>query len=181
MKIAKSLISIILLVSLLSGCSLLTEDVTKKEVPEKVFTIEKYNVSITVPSTFEKITEETEWDIQLSDNNIYLSTMVYNYEEIPESTSKDEVFEIQNQKILSERSNVETIIPETSYYYDDKKIYHTRLSAVSEVGKNYYDSFLVDMYDDEMIAWVLVTGTPEVIEQQTEQIKNYVKSLKHKD
>ena len=178
MKKFKLLISVIIIATLLSGCAFIPNKLANKQENDNViFAISDYNMQLTADSEFKKAEQESEWDLQITDNNVYLSVMAYKSIDLNENQSPEDAYDAQNKELFEKRDNVSVIIKKNTEISEDKIIIHTRYSAESEVGKNYYDSFLVNFPEKETFAWILVSGVPSVIENYTEKVEDMVFSL----
>lgn len=167
----------VILTASVSGCGRLVNMTVKDE--EAFFQVPMYEVGITAPGYFEKVESSGGWDMQLFDGSVYVSLMVYNYSDLAEGTSPKDVYDFQNEDIFSRRENVAVIIEEKGEILNGAVFVGTRYTGEQDGFKNYYDSYLVDMEEHSVFAWVLVTGTPSVIENRTEELKEIVYSVEY--
>lgn len=159
----------------LTGC--LPLDLATATYDEKEFTIEDYGVSFTATTEWEE-SEDTPFDLQISDNNSYFSVMAYNQIDLAEDQTPESIYEWHNEDIFSRRENVKIIEDYTTYTNNGKTITSTLYSAEFDEGKNYYYSFLVTFDDNEdVFAWVLVTGVPSYISNHKDDYIEIVNTM----
>lgn len=157
---------------LLSGCSVL-EDVTPFiEITEKGFSVEDYGLQITADSTFRENTGGS-FDLQITNDDAYISVMAYKYIDLPEDTTPADVFDMQNDDLLSKRTAVNVIEEATTEGAITKALY----SAEKDGVKNYYGSYLMDFPEAQTFAWVLVTAVPSYFESNRAYLDGIVCSL----
>lgn len=166
----KKLTLLLLIVCMLfsaAGCSALNDVADLISPTEEVFSIEGYRLQITADSTF-KTNTGGNFDLQITNGKAYISIMAYKYIDLPEDTTPQDVYDVQNEDLFSKRTNV-TAIEES-----ETQALH---SAEKDGVKNYYATYLIDLPDAETFAWVLVTATPSYFENNKEYLNNIVYSL----
>ena len=167
----KKVIAILLLVCVFfSGCSMLR----KADVTEKAFSIDSYDLQLTADSTFYENTGGS-FDLQITNDKAYVSIMAYRYIDLPEGITPRDVYDTQTEDLFSRRTAV-TVIEETEEL--SQNITGGLYSAEKDGVKNYYATYLVDLPQEETLAWVLVTATPSYLEANREYLYDIVRSLK---
>lgn len=168
----KTLVMLLSVCLLLSGCSVFEEVTPFIEITEKVFSVEGYGLQVTADSSF---TENTggSFDLQITDGDSYISIMAYKYIDLPEDTTPLDVYDAQNEDLISKRTAV-TVIEEAETQGD---ITQALYSAEKDGVKNYYGSYLVDFPQEETFAWVLVTAAPSNFERNREYLEDIVFSI----
>ena len=101
MKKAMIFVLVVCILCSSAGCSVLTP----AEPVQKTFLLESYNLQIVADDTYYEKTGGS-FDLQLTNENSYISIMVYRYSDLPESTTARDVYDIQNQDIFSKRDAV---------------------------------------------------------------------------
>lgn len=168
----KALVMFLVVCMLLSGCSALKEVTPFIEITEEVFSINNYDLQITADSTFREKTGGS-FDLQITNDDAYISIMAYKYIDLPEDTTPLDVYDAQNEDLLSKRTAV-TVIEEAK---TESSITQALYSAERDGVKNYYGSYLVDFPEEETFAWVLVTAAPSYFERNREYLNDIVCSL----
>lgn len=174
MKYFRIFLSLLIICLMLTGCSFVGPIGEKKDV---IFEIPFYKLSLTANESFEKDNEDSNWDLQLTNGNAYISIMAYKYIDLAEDQSPKEIYDWHNEELFSKRDNVSVVKEAVTETEADRTIIKTRYSAENDGSKNYYDSYLLDFKNDEVFAWVLVTGTPSYIES-TKELEDIVYTLK---
>lgn len=160
----------------IAGCSL-SEDVLSAIQPqEKIFLLEDYDLQIVADSTFEDKTGGS-FDLQITNDNAYVSIMAYPYIDLPEGTTPLDVLELQNNDIISKRDNVSVVEERKTQAISQGEVTYMVYSAQKDGVKNYYATYLVDFPEAEICAWVLVTATPSYYTGHTDYLHNIVCSL----
>lgn len=167
MKKAVILILTLCFLFCLAGCSALQPE-------EKVFTVDSYSLQLTADTTFQEKTGGS-FDLQITNNQAYVSVMAFQYAELPQDMTPADVYELQNQEIFTKRTNVVTL--EEPHTLSGSEITFGLYSAENDGTKNYYASYLIDFPEEETCAWVLVTATPSYFEKNREQLNTIVCSL----
>ncbi len=144
---------------------------------ETVFTVQNYDLEITVSGYFKDVTQGSPFDLQLANQNAYLSIMAYKYIDLSEEQTPLDVYTYQNEDIFSKRDNVQVVEEETVTTLADKEIYKTRYSAEHNGFKNYYDSYLVDFKENETFAWVLISALPSYLEANGDALESMVHTI----
>lgn len=169
----KKAIAILLLVCVVfSGCS-----VMKKAKPtEMVFSIDSYDLQITADSTFYENTGGS-FDLQITNDKSYVSIMAYRYIDLPEGITPRDVYDTQTEDLFSRRTAVTTIEETKTESLGKLTVTQALHSAEKDGVKNYYATYLVDLPQEETLAWVLVTATPSYLEANREYLHDIVCSL----
>ncbi len=155
-----------------AGCSALNDIASLVEPKEAVFSIDSYHLQITADSTFREKTGGN-FDLQIANDNAYISIMAYKYIDLPEDLTPLDVYDMQNEDIFSRRTAV-AIIEQSK---TQSHITHAVYSAEKDGVKNYYATYLVDFPDEETFAWVLVSAMPSYLDNNKEYLHNIVCSL----
>ena len=163
----------------MSGCNSQFSNIQDKK--EKTFKVYGYDLKITANSNFKDDSEDSPWDLQITNNNVYLSVMAYEYIDLSEGQSPKDLYDFHNEDLFSRRENVSVIEEEATQTLTGKNITKTRYSAEADGNKNYYDTYLIDFTESEVFAWVLVTGTPSYLKNNTEELESIVYSLETVD
>lgn len=173
MKYIRSFFAVFLIFAILTGCSTILD---RLQNVETVFEIPEYNLKITADIDFERV-DAGNWDLQITDGNCYISVMAYSDIDLAENQTAKDVYDFHNDDMLSRRDNAFIVKDETTETLTDKTIVKTVYSAENNGNKNYYSSYLVEFKDEETFAWVLVTGTPSYIENNSEKLDGIVHTL----
>ena len=175
-KIIASIMMICILFSA-TGCVLMNAVILNSNVTtEKTFTVDNYGLQITADSSFKTATEG-DFDLQITNNDTYISIMAYNYIDLPSDLTPSDVYEMQNEDLFSRRTNVTVIEEQKSLSSDQCTVTYAMYSAEKDKSKNYYAAYLIDFPSEETFAWVLVTAMPSVLEANREYLHNIVCSL----
>lgn len=184
----KGLICVILVLTLcVCGCGIselkdydVKDDIVKEnDVEDKEFVIDYYNISITTDYTWSD-TERTNWDLQLTNTNSYISIMAYYEIDLAEGQTAIDIYEWQNDDVLNKRENVKVIEPLEVIDTDDKKFTTTLYSAENDGMKNYYYSILVEFDEHEdVFAWVLITASPSYFAKNKENYLDIINTMKY--
>ena len=161
MKIIKRLIGTLFLIVItaLSACNGNSEAISTKL--EKHIIVGNYNIDISFPKNWKAETDSKPFDLQCSNGNSYASIFVYYKVDLAEGQNPLDLFHIQNNDILSKRSNVEIINKEQTEKRDKKQIHSILYSAEKDGIKNYYYCNLVEFGEDtDRFVWVLFTAIP---------------------
>ena len=179
MKKFKILISLVLIFTMLSGCSVLNKKEEDKTPTLKLtFPIIEYGLSVKSNTDFEAVSDKGNWDLQITNGDIYFSVMAYKTIDLAEDQTPNDVYTIQNKQLFENRENVQTVIATKNVSHQGRNITHTRYSAESDVGKNYYDSFLVTFDGNpDVFAWILATGVPSTMDEYKATIEEMVLSI----
>lgn len=177
MKYIKSLSLILLFAIILSGCSPVVDKLMENSV--KTFEIPSYGLSFTADGDFEEAESGGGWNIQITDGAAYFSIMAYEYADLSEGQTPEDVYRYHNEDIFSRRENVTVVTEEKGEIWNEITYLNTVYSAEKDGVKNYYSSYLVDMEQDGIFAWVLVTSTPSYLEKNSEEFKEMVRSIKY--
>jgi len=176
----KKVISLLLLACVLlsfAGCAAIGEALmTVAEPEEKTFSVENYPLQIVADTDFYEKTGGS-FDLQITNDSCYVSVMPYSYSELPEGMMPQDVYDIQNEEIFSKRDAV-TLIAETKTQTlpQGEAIYGVH-SAEKDGVENYYATYLIDLPQQEICAWVLVTAVPSYYQSNTDYLHNIVCSL----
>ena len=173
-------VSLILLVVCMlfsaAGCTVLDEVNSLVTPTQAVFSIESYGLQVTADSTFKENTGGS-FDLQITNGSCYVSFMVYKYIDLPEGVTPLEVYDMQNEDLLSKRTAVKTVEETETQTLSQGTVTKTLYSAEKDGVKNYYASYLMDLPGAETFAWVLVTATPSYQEHNRVYLHDIVCSL----
>ena len=158
------------------GCSVLNDVAPQVQPTEKKFSIDSYGLQITADSTFQEKTGGS-FDLQITNNDAYISVMAYPYIDLPQDLTPLDVFDMQNEDLFSKRTAVAVIEEAKTQILSQYTITQALYSAENDGNKNYYASYLIDFPDEEVFAWVLVTAMPSYMERNRESLHNIVCSL----
>lgn len=158
------------------GCSALSETASLLKPTETVFSIDSYHLQITADSSFYDKTGGS-YDLQITNGKAYISIMAYQYIDLPEGTTPQDVYTVQNEDLFSRRTAVTTVEETKTQTHSDQVITYAMYSAEKDGIKNYYATYLVDLPNDEALAWVLITATPSYLDNNREYLHNIVCSL----
>ena len=160
----------------LNGCTV-QKDITASFQPtETSFSIDNYHLQITADSSFREDTGGS-YDLQITNDSTYISIMAYNYIDLPVDITPLDVYAFQNEDLCSKRSAVATIEEPTEQTLPQGTLTRTLFSAEKNGVKNYYASYLIDLPDEKVFAWVLVTAMPSYLRDNQEYLHNIVCSL----
>lgn len=151
-------------------------ETTPPKPEETVFNIDTYHLKLTADSTFSENTGGS-FDLQITNGHAYVSVMAYHYIDLPTGVTPQDVLEMQNEDLFSKREHVTTIEETKTESNAQQTITHGLYSAERDGVKNYYASYLVDLPEAEVFAWVLVTAVPSYLVENQEFLHNIVCSL----
>ena len=143
---------------------------------EKIFSIESYNLQIKADNTFSEKTAG-DFDLQITNDKCYISIMAFEYIDLPNDLTPSDVYDMQNDDIFSRRSNVTTIEETKSESFSNRTITKALYSAEKDGIKNYYATYLIDLPEDEVFAWVMITAMPSYLSDNQEYLNNIASSL----
>lgn len=175
----KALLYFLIVCMLLSatGCSLQEVlDTPLVKPTEAVFSIDSYALQITADSSFRENTGGS-FDLQLTNDNAYVSVMAFKYIDLSEDLTPMKVYEMQNEEIFNRRESVKEIDENKAPTLSGNAVKTALYSAEKDGTKNYYTTYLVDFPDKEIFAWVLVTSMPSYLTENREYLHNIVCSL----
>lgn len=152
-----------------AGCSTL-------ESKSTVFTVEGYSLQLTADSTFEATTGSN-FDLQITDDNVYIGVMAYKYIDLAENTTPLDVYALQNETLFSKRTAVMELEAEKTQSLAEAVITQGLFSAERDGLKNYYATYLIDLPEAETCAWVLVSSLPSYFENHRDALHTIVCSL----
>jgi len=158
------------------GCSVPNNPASLLEPTETIFTVDNYHLQITADSTFNEKTDG-DWDLQITNENAYISIMAYRHIDIPENLTPLDIYDMQNEGLLSQRTTVNVIEKAKTQTFSQQVVTHALYSAEKDGVKNYYASYLIELPDDETFAWVLVSAMPSYLDENKEYLHNIVCSL----
>ena len=153
---------------------------TEKQEQEKievVFPISEYNLQITADERYEDVTAEGNFDLQLKKGDLYISIFAFDESWLKEGQTTKDIYQYQNEDILSLRTDVEVVKEETTEKTELGKITRTLFQGKRMGTKYSFDCYLVEFDDVDTFAWVVVTDTPANYEIIEEYVKNIVYSL----
>ena len=160
----------------IAGCSLSEDILSAIQPQEKLFLLEDYDLQIVADSTFADKTGGS-FDLQITNDNAYISLMAYPYIDLPEGVTPLDVLELQNDDITSKRDNVAVVEERKTQAISQGEVVYMVYSAQKDGVKNYYATYLVDFPEAEICVWVLVTATPSYYTSNTDYLHNIVCSL----
>ena len=172
MKKAMIFVLVVCILCSSAGCSVFTP----AEPAQKTFLLESYNLQIVADDTYYEKTGGS-FDLQLTNENSYISIMVYRYSDLPEGTTARDVYDIQNQDIFSKRDAVAEIEKTETFSLPQGEAIRGAYTAKRDGSENYYVTYLIDIPEDEVLAWVLVTTLPTYYPNHKEHLDNIVCSL----
>ena len=158
------------------GCSAIDKQSPFSKSTEKVFSIDNYKLQITANTTFKEDTDG-EFDLQITNDDCYISVMTYKYVDISEDLMPMDVFDMQNDALFETRDNVAVIEKAITQTLENKSITKALFSAEKNKIKTYYEAYLIDIPENETLSWVLVSAMPSYIKENKEFIDNIVCSL----
>lgn len=158
------------------GCSVQGDTDSLFKPTETLFSINSYHLQITADSTFQEKTGGS-YDLQITNGRAYISIMAYKYIDLPEGLIPLDIYDMQNEDLLSKRNAVAIIEEAKTLSLSQSTITHALFSAEKDGVKNYYASYLVDLPDDETFAWVLVSAMPSYLNDNREYLHDIVCSL----
>ena len=159
-----------------AGCSGINDISSLSSSAEKVFTLDSYHLQITADRTFQENTGGS-FDLQITNENAYISIMAYHYIDLPENTTGQDVYDLQNEDLFSKREAVTLIEGDETQTLSQGTVTYGLHSAERDGVKNYYATYLVDLPEKETLAWVLVTAIPSYYQNNMEYLHNIVCSL----
>lgn len=188
--IMKRILTMVLILCLsitLAGCleksvSLENEEVLENEEIQEnekaVFRVSDYDIWITTPSDWEEA-ETDNLDLQLENLKADMILSAYGYYKIDmaEGQQAQDLFEEQNELILSRRDHVTELEPMTSMDDTEKTIYSALYSAERSGSKNYYNFFFIDFKHTDSMVWILFTGIPSSIEKNRDGINDIISKV----
>lgn len=145
-------------------------------LPETTFAVDGYALQITADSSFREDTGGS-FDLQITNDKSYVSIMAYNYADLPEGTTARDVFDVQNNELLSKRDAVEEVEAPTTQSLPHCQVIRALYTAERDGSKNYYESYLLDFPESQILAWVLVTATTTYMPGHRDYLSNIVFSL----
>ena len=159
-----------------SGCSTL-DDIDASTMPtEKTFLLESYHLKITADDTFYEKTGGS-FDLQITNDNTYISIMAYDYIDLPQNITPQDVYDMQNEDIFSRRDAVTVVDEAKTQTLPQGTVVYGVHSAEKDGVKNYYASYLIDLSEKETFAWVLITAAPSYFKNNSDYLHNIVCSL----
>lgn len=145
-------------------------NIVKKDDDKNIIKVEKYNINFTFPKDWEKVTKETPYDLQCTNNEAFASVFGYYKIDLTEEQTPLDIFNYQKDNIFSKRENVNTITEQTVNEYGDKKIYSQLYSAEKDGSKNYYYCNLIEFSEESgEFAWVVFTALPSYAEEHIDE------------
>ena len=172
MKKAMIFVLVVCILCSSAGCSVFAP----AEPVQKTFRLESYNLQIVADDTYYEKTGGS-FDLQLTNENSYISIMVYRYSDLPEGTTARDVYDIQNQDIFSKRDAVAEIEKTETFSLPQGEAIRGAYTAKRDGSENYYVTYLIDIPEEEVLAWVLVTTLPTYYPNHKEHLDNIVCSL----
>lgn len=172
MKKAMIFLMVVCILWAAAGCSVLTP----AEPVRKAFLLESYGLQIVADDTFYEKTGGS-FDLQLTNDKSYISVMAYRYSDLPEGTTARDVYDIQNQDIFGKRDAVAEIEKTETFSLPQGEAIRGVYTAKRDGNENYYVTYLIDIPEEEVLAWVLVTTLPSYYPNQKEHLDNIVCSL----
>ena len=170
----KKIIVFLLLACLLvsaAGCSVL-------EAKEKVFSIEDYGLQLTADDTFNTVADSSNFDLYITDENVYIGVMAYKYVDLPESVTPADVYTLQNEDFFGKRTNVQKIEEEFTESISWGTKTQGLYSAERDGNKNYYATYLIDMPGEETVSWVLISSLPSYFISHSGELDAIASSLR---
>lgn len=176
MKKAIVLLLVVCVLYSAAGCSALNTIISSTEPAEKVFLLDSYHLMITADDTFYEKTGGS-FDLQITNDNTYISIMAYNYIDLPQDTTPQDVYDVQNEEVFSKREAVAVVEEVKTQSLPQGEVVYAVYSAERDGVKNYYATYLVDLPENETFAWVLVTAVPSYFVNNADYLHNIVCSL----
>jgi len=158
------------------GCTAISDTGLLSEPTETVFPIDSYDLQLTADSSFQEKTGGS-FDLQITNGKAYVSVMAYKYIDLPEGVTPRDVYDMQNEDLFSKRTAVTVIEEIKTQTVSQKTVTQALHSAEKDGVKNYYATYLIDLPEEEVLAWVLVTATSSYLEAKQEYLNNIVFSL----
>ena len=140
------------------------------------FAVTGYGLQIMADDTF---TEKTggEWDLQLTNDECYISVMAYKYSDLSEEYTPQDVYKLQNDSFLGKRTNVKELEKESTEVIEGRTVTQKLYSAEKDGVENYYASYLFDIPESEICAWLLISTPSSYFEGNREHLNNIACSL----
>ena len=158
-----------------AGCAGIGSGFTAE--PTRVnFPIEGYGLQIMADDTYEEKTGG-EWDIQLTNDEAFISVMVYKYSDLSDGMTAQDVYRIQNNSFLENRTNVKELEKESTEVIEGKTVTQKLYSAEKDGAENYYASYIFDIPEKETCAWLLISAVPSYYTENKEHLNNIACSL----
>lgn len=155
-----SLISLILGLGNIAINTIAKEEFEVGENSENTMIIEDYDVSFTFSNDWEKVIAEIPFDLQCTNGDAYASIFTYHKIDLTEEQTPADIFNIQNDDILSRRDNTIKVSEEEMYEFENKLIHSVLYSGEKDGRKNYYYFNLIEFKDADVFAWVLFSASP---------------------
>lgn len=167
---------ILIMTALVSGCSQMV--LTGKTV-EMLHTIEDYQVSFLLPSSWKRIPEEKVFDLQCKDGTSFMSVFVYEQSDLARNQTPEQVYEIQKQDIMGKRDRVILEQDFLPMQMDDKMIVRELFTADKNGNRNaYYCSMITFSKEGGPVVFVVFTAQPEDAKGKMQEWTRILKSSK---
>lgn len=159
-----------------AGCDSVGDLISSAQPEEKVFSVPNYPLQIVADDRFSDKTGGS-FDLQITNEDAYISIMAYSYTDLPQGTTPQDVYEVQNADIFSKRDAVAVIAEDKTQTLTQGTVTYGVHSAQRDGVENYYATYLIDLPEAEVCAWVLVTSTPSYYTSNTDYLHGIVCSL----
>lgn len=143
--------------------------------------IEDYDMQVTLPSNWVKVTKENPYDLYCFNGNGYLGIFVYHEVDLLENQTPELIYEYQIEDLFLQRENIKVVNEKEVVIENGKTITSTMYSAEHEGSKNYYYCNLVEFDDEDRFMWAIFTGLPSYAEKHVEDWKAILRSVELTD
>lgn len=175
----KKIIGILLTLCLLfalCGCNALERATSALQPKEAVFAVNGYPLQLTADTTFQEKTGSS-FDLQITNDRCYISVMAYQYSDLPQDVTPQDVYTIQNEDLLGKRDNVTALEAIKTQTLPGCNISYEMFSAEKDGVENHYATYLMDFPDSRICAWVVITATPSYMTKNRETLHNIACTL----
>lgn len=178
----KYILLVLLITFLLVSCDIIesVDQLQKEKVDDEmnVVQIEGYGIEMEFPSDWDDITNGTQFDLKCTNKNCYFGAFVYYDIDLAKEQTPYDIFEIQNDDLLSRRENIE-FIGDDFIEVNGKSIHSMHYYGESDGKKNHYYFNLVEFENkSDKFVWILFTGYPSVAQKQMEEWSKIIYSMR---
>lgn len=167
----KVLLSFLVMVFLMTGCSGIAEE-------DQIMQVEGYDLNLTLPGNWEKVTKENPYDLYCTNGSAYMGMFVYYNIDLPEGETPDQIYDYQIEDLFAQRENMKIVEEKAVEVTNGKTITSTMYSAEREGTKNYYYCNLIQFEGDvDRFMWVIFTGLPSYAEKHVEEWETILRSV----
>lgn len=152
------------------------KNTVQSETGSKVLKAGDYDIWLTVPDSWE-VRDTDNFDFSCTDGIIQLSMFVFDSSYLDDGYTPEDIFGIQNYRLLENRDNVEAIDAGESVENGKHIISEFYTAQREDYEKNQYNTYLMEFDDSELFMWVCVNGLPEDIDAEQMQIDSILRSV----